>query len=157
TMTATSTSAAAQADKAARARIESALDECVFVEAGAGTGKTTALVARVLALVASGVPLREIAAITFTESAASELRDRIREELERRVRDTGDEEERRLCEQALGEADGAAIGTLHSFAQRLLSEAPIEVGLPPRIEVLDEVSSLLEFDERFLAFLNRLL
>jgi ATP-dependent exoDNAse (exonuclease V) beta subunit len=146
-----------QADKAARARIESALDECVFVEAGAGTGKTAALVERVLALVASGVPLREIAAITFTEAAASELRNRIREQLERRVRDTGDDRERVLCERALGEADGAAIGTLHSFAQRLLSEAPIEVGLPPRIEVLDEVSSLLEFDERFLAFLNRLL
>ena len=50
------------------------------------------------------------------------------------------------CRHALDQLDGAAIGTLHSFAQRLLSEHPIEAGLPPRVEVLDEVSSKVAFE-----------
>ena len=70
-------------DQAARDRIATDLDTTLFVEAGAGSGKTTALVGRVVALVASGtVELRTIAAITFTEKAGAELRDRVRRELE---------------------------------------------------------------------------
>src|SRR5206468_3412170 len=49
------------------------------------------------------------------------------------------------------------IGTLHSFAQRILSEHPVEAGLPPRVEVLDEVSSDVEFDRRWSDFQDRLL
>ena len=64
-------------DDAARARLRDELDTTLFVEAGAGSGKTRSLVDRVLALVRSGVEMRAIAAITFTEKAATELRDRI--------------------------------------------------------------------------------
>ena len=73
-------------DDAARARISrDGLDELLFVEAGAGTGKTKQLVDRVVALVLDrAIPMREIAAITFTEAAASELRSRVREAFERR-------------------------------------------------------------------------
>ena len=84
---------------AARRRITTeGLDELLFVEAGAGTGKTKQLVDRVVALVLDrGVPMREIAAITFTEAAASELRARIREAFERLVHDeaVGRDERRR--------------------------------------------------------------
>ena len=137
-------------DEAARYRIRTDLDTTLFVEAGAGSGKTTALVSRVLALIQSGVPLGEIAAITFTEKAGNELRDRLRRELEAAgpapiVRD------------ALDVLDGAPIGTLHSFAQRLLSENPVEAGLPPAVEVLDEVTSGLEFERRWVAFRDELL
>ena len=58
----------------------------------------------------------------------------------------------RRCRDALDQLDGAAIGTLHAFAQRILSEHPIEAGLPPRVEVLDEVSSGVEFERRWAAF-----
>ena len=58
---------------------------------------------------------------------------------------------------ALDQLDGAAIGTLHSFAQRLLSEHPVEAGLPPRVEVLDEVSSKVAFDRRWSMFRDQLL
>ena len=61
------------------------------------------------------------------------------------------------CRTALDQLDGAAIGTLHSFAQRILSEHPIEAGLPPRVEVLDEVSSGVEFERRWSAFREELL
>ena len=54
-----------------------------FVEAGAGTGKTTALVTRIVELIAAGaLQMERLAAITFTEAAAAELRDRIRQDLE---------------------------------------------------------------------------
>ena len=78
---------AAPPDQAARDRIATDLDTTLFVEAGAGSGKTTALVGRVVALVTSGaVELRNLAAITFTEKAGAELRDRVRRELQERGR-----------------------------------------------------------------------
>lgn len=147
------------ADQWARDRITlHGLDEGLFVEAGAGTGKTTQLVGRLLGLVVErGVLLREIAAITFTEAAAVELRDRVRERLERRAATDPDQDVRDRCHAALADADIAAISTLHSFAQRILSEHPIEGGLPPRVEVLDEVRSQLEFERRWEEFVDRLL
>src|SRR5215210_8455759 len=69
-------------DTPARDAIRTRLDATLFVEAGAGTGKTAALVDRVVALVEAGVPMRAIAAITFTEKAAAELRDRVRRALD---------------------------------------------------------------------------
>ncbi|HEY3144406.1 MAG TPA: UvrD-helicase domain-containing protein [Acidimicrobiales bacterium] len=148
-------------DSIARDRIRTALDETLFVEAGAGSGKTRALVDRVLALVVVGdVPLAAIAAITFTEKAAAELRDRIRTTLSTEAADAleaGDELRSVRCRQAIDDLDGAAIGTLHSFAQRILSEHPVEARLPPRIEVLDEVASMVAFDDRWTAFLDDLL
>src|SRR5690606_24087705 len=72
-------------DQAARALISGTegLDQTLFVEAGAGSGKTTELIARLTRLIDRGVELRHIAAITFTEKAAQELRDRLRGALSR--------------------------------------------------------------------------
>jgi len=62
-------------DQDQRDRITSSLDETLFVEAGAGTGKTEALVSRIVALITTGrATISGIAAITFTELAAAELR-----------------------------------------------------------------------------------
>ncbi len=133
-------------DAAARDAIRTRLDATLFVEAGAGTGKTAALVDRVVALVGGGVPMRAIAAITFTEKAASELRDRVRRELEKYG-----------ATEALEDLDAAAICTLHSFAQRILTEFPIEAGLPPRIIVQDEISSRVAFEARWRLFVDELL
>ena len=71
------------ADQSARDAISTRLDGNLFVEAGAGTGKTTALVGRMVALVLGDqMPVESIVAITFTELAATELRDRFRQALE---------------------------------------------------------------------------
>ncbi len=79
-----SAEAVLQNDEQAREAIRTRLDETQFVEAGAGTGKTHELVERVVHLVVdAGIPRSAIAAITFTEAAAAELRDRVREALER--------------------------------------------------------------------------
>ena len=117
---------------------------------------------RVLALVTADgpglpVPMRAIAAITFTEKAAAELRARIRGELEARVRSDTDPVVRDRCELALDELDAAAICTLHAFAQRILTDLPIEAGLPPRVQVCDEIASLVAFDERWRRFVDELL
>jgi ATP-dependent helicase/nuclease subunit A len=134
------------ADQHVRDRMTTALDSTLFVEAGAGSGKTTVLVDRIVALVRNGTPLRHIAAVTFTEKAASELRDRVRVKLET-AGEAG----------ALDELDGAAIGTLHSFARRVLSEHPIESGLPPLFEVLDDLGSRVAADRRWNELQTRLL
>jgi len=143
------------ADQAARHRIASDLDSTLFVEAGAGSGKTRALVERVVALIGSGVAMENIAAITFTEKAGAELRDRIRDRLH--SADTQSALGADVAESALRQLDGAAVGTLHSFAQRLLSEHPVEAGLPPSVEVLDDIGSQIEFDLRWRDFLDVLL
>ena len=143
-------------DQGERDRIRTDLDRTLFVEAGAGTGKTSELVQRVVGLVmTAGVPLRHIAAVTFTEKAAAELRDRLRVELE--ATDAADEQARQRQADALDELDAAAIGTLHSFAQRILSQHPIEAGLPPLVEILDEVSSEVAFERRWVEIRNQLL
>lgn len=116
-------------DAAARESAVRRTDLNVMVDAGAGSGKTKILVDRVCQLVESGVPIRNIAAVTFSEAAASELRDRLRAELADRHPDE------------VADLDAAAIGTLHSFARRILAEHPVEAGLPPVVEVLDEVAS----------------
>lgn len=149
------------ADQPARDRIAGrdgrGLDETLFVEAGAGTGKTTQLIDRVLALIDSEMELRHIAAITFTEKAALELRDRLRKALEEEVGHHGQDGRRALREQAREQLDGAPIHTLHAFAQRLLTDLPIEAGLPPKVEALDEVASQLAFERRWEAGRDALL
>jgi len=144
-------------DADARRSITDDLDDTLFVEAGAGSGKTKSLVDRVCALVTvKGVPMGEIAAVTFTEKAAAELRDRIRRELEHRSLTTA-EPARSRAATALDDLDGAAVSTLHAFAQRILGEHPIEAHLPPRVEVLDDIRSQLAFEERWVRFVDRML
>ncbi|CAA9261038.1 MAG: ATP-dependent helicase/nuclease AddAB, subunit A [uncultured Acidimicrobiales bacterium] len=143
-------------DEAERERVaRTGLGETLFVEAGAGTGKTHELVRRVVNLVVeTGVPLSAVAAITFTEAAAAELRDRIREAFEKSLADHLCEPDREACERALADIDQAAIGTLHGFCLRILSEHALAVELPPRVEILDEVSSQLAFEERWTRFVD---
>jgi ATP-dependent helicase/nuclease subunit A len=133
-------------DAKARALVRTSLDATLFVDAGAGTGKTTALVERVLQLVAHGVPVSSIAAITFTEAAATELRDRLRSALD-------DAEAAGAAPAGSVEAlDEAAISTLHGFAQRLLAAAPLQAGVPPQFSVLDETGAVQAFERRWYRF-----
>jgi ATP-dependent helicase/nuclease subunit A len=143
------TTAAVPPDEAERDRIRTDLDTTLFVEAGAGAGKTSSLVARIVNLVRSGVPITGIAAITFTEKAAAELRTRTRQRLEA---EPGPE-----TDGALARLDHAPIGTLHSFARRILFEFPIDAGLPPGFTVLDELESGLAFEEQWGDLLDDLL
>lgn len=118
-------------DRAARERIATDLDANLLVEAGAGAGKTTEMVNRMLALVAAGEPVERIAAVTFTRKAAAELRERFQNALEERLRTTSTDEERERYDAALRSIDRAFLGTIHAFCARLLRERPLEAGLDP--------------------------
>ncbi|MEJ7742443.1 MAG: UvrD-helicase domain-containing protein [Nocardioidaceae bacterium] len=150
-------------DQPARERIRDDTGSTLFVDAGAGSGKTKSLLDRVTTLVlVDGVSLRNIAAVTFTDKAGAELRDRLRTEFEKvwkggsKERPSSEEDKDRAAT-ALDDLDGAAIGTLHSFAQRILTMHPIEAGLPPLLEVLDEVGSSVAFDARWSVMQRELL
>lgn len=124
-------------DRDARRTIAEATDRSLLVEAGAGSGKTTALVARLLELLRRGVSLEEIVAITFTERAAGELRLRIRRELA--------SSSAPWVPPALARIDQALIGTIHAVAERLLLDGGSELGLPPLLEVVDEFDASAAF------------
>ena len=128
-------------DAPGRARITGDLETNLLVEAGAGSGKTTELVARMVALVGTGTAtVDEIAAVTFTRKAAGELRERFQIRLEERIRDEpaagADGLERERLGAALDDIDRIFVGTIHAFCARLLRERPLEVGLDPAFEEL---------------------
>ena len=134
-------------DQAARDRIRSDLDATLVVEAAAGTGKTTALVQRVLALLRTGkATLARIVAVTFTEKAAGEMKLRLRTEIER-AREDAEELERSRFDQALSELEEAHIGTIHGFCAELLRQHPIEARVDPLFETVDEDQQTRLFDE----------
>ena len=98
-----------------------------LLAANAGSGKTAVMVERfVEAVLTDGVPVGEILALTFTEKAAGELRERVR----RRFVALGEAEKAR-------ETDAAWIGTIHGFCARVLRARPLAAGLDPRFAVLD--------------------
>ena len=145
-------------DHDARVRIAAALDETMFAVAGAGSGKTRHLVERVLHVLLSGrARIDQLAVITFTEAAAAELRERIAEELDHVVIAFDDPVATQRAKDALSTLDGAAITTLHGFARRILSRFPLEAGLPPTFDVLDEARSLADLDEHWVDSVDALL
>ena len=150
-------------------RIVDDLEANLIVDAGAGTGKTYALVSRVVALVKAGVRMPNIVAITFTEAAAAELSERIRARLEQLLDDKHPDNvddllardltcgARELIGTAIAELDQASIQTIHSFAAQLLRNRPLDANLPPGWAAIDEVESSQRFADRWDQWLERTL
>jgi ATP-dependent helicase/nuclease subunit A len=124
-------------DAGARARIRTDLGTSLLVEAGAGAGKTTEMVRRMVALVRSGAArVDEIAAVTFTRKAAAELREKFQTALERELREAlasggADTAAAQRLDAGLRQIDRAFLGTIHAFCARLLRERPLDAGLDP--------------------------
>ncbi len=153
-------------DEGARRRFTTEFGTTFLVEAGAGTGKTTLLVARLLSMLASGAAhARMLVAVTFTERAAAELEIRIRQAVETAVVrgfDTLDAPLRmpleRLdpamaranLEKALAGLDAAHIGTIHSFCMSMLAQRPLESLLDPGAATVDNDGMLSRFGDLFL-------
>src|SRR6516164_5983319 len=136
-------------DSAARHRILTDFSTTLFVAAAAGTGKTTVLIGRIVALVREGVStLDRIVAVTFTEKAAGEMKLRLRTEIERARQDCT-AKQRALLEQALRELELARINTIHSFCADLLRERPVEAGVDPLFEIVAEDKERGLADEAF--------
>ena len=133
-----------QMDQISRNRIVTDIDSNFFVEAGAGSGKTTMLVNRMVAMVEQGRDISRICAITFTKAAANEFRGRFQKILLERSNpeisyiDRGyagqlpmpTEETRKRCAYALRNLDLCFMGTIDSFCQMLIAEHPYETDVP---------------------------
>ena len=123
------------ADQLERERIATDLGTNLLVEAGAGSGKTTALLQRLVALICSGrATVEQIAAVTFTRKAAAELREGFQTKLEERLleaRKAGNTDELARLTAALHDIEHGFIGTILAFCARLLRERPLEAGLDP--------------------------
>lgn len=120
----------------------------VLVRAGAGSGKTEVLAQRFVALLAGDIVGREplaperIAAITFTEKATADMRRRIAEVLDDRIAREDDGDRWTALIRARRTLGLARISTIHAFCARMLREYPIEAGVDPAFEVLDEYQSM---------------
>jgi len=130
-------------DEISRDAIVSKIDTNLFIEAGAGSGKTTMLVNRMVAMIEAGIPVEKICAITFTKNAALEFYDRFQAKLIDRSNPNNNSEPkragdlqkpnddtRRLCQNALSNIDLCFMGTIDSFCNMILSEHPSEANIP---------------------------
>ncbi len=130
------------ADAAARRIIRESLSESLIVEASAGTGKTTELVARIVQVLGKGLTtVDRIVAVTFTHKAAGELKIRLRQELDKARAAATDAGERERLESALKALEEAAIGTIHGFCAQILRSRPVEARVDPAFEELTDQES----------------
>ena len=141
-------------DQAERDRIRGDLDHSYVVEAAAGTGKTTELVARIVNVLASGrATVEQIVAVTFTEKAAGELKLRLRKELEE-TRASAAGERRARLDEALRFLEEARVSTIHGFCADLLRERPVEARVDPQFQVLTEDQADRLYNRAFGAWLE---
>ena len=148
-------------------------DRSVWVAASAGTGKTKVLTDRVLSLMLHGTPPARILCLTFTKAAAAEMSNRLADSLARWATFTEEQltedlakllddpadaalraRARELFARVLDAPGGMKILTIHAFCQSLLGRFPLEAGIAPHFQVLDERSAaemLLEAREEVLA------
>ena len=129
----------------------------VWVSASAGTGKTKVLTDRVLALLLSGSPPHRLLCLTFTKAAAAEMANRLNQvlsewaitdesELIKKIKFLTDKpadevtlrRARTLFAQVLDVPGGMKIQTVHAFCESLLGRFPLEAGLAPYFQVMDE-------------------
>jgi exodeoxyribonuclease-5 len=136
-----------------------------IVEAGAGSGKTSVLAARVICMLASGIDPKNIAAITFTEAAASELLGRVRKgiefclaweapqeigvELKTAFTDVITDEQKANLQRAQHAIGSLTISTIHGFCQKLIKPYPVEANIDPGATIIAGQDADLAFDDVF--------
>ncbi len=150
-------------------------DRSTALAAGAGCGKTLVLTERFLSYldprtVEPSAELHELVAITFTDAAAREMRDRVRRRCYDQLRAESDSSVASAWQNLLRSIDSARISTIHSFCTSLLRKHAVEAGLDPQFEVLDAAAadvlklqtvddvlrrSLLAEDERLMQLVQR--
>ena len=108
---------------------KSGLDKNMYIEASAGTGKTFTIRKLSAELVRNRIPLSEVLFVTYTDKAAGEMRDRIREEMVECL-SNAKPEEKPLFERACQDIDKAVIGTIHSFCRKTLHDFAYEANVP---------------------------
>ncbi len=118
-----------------------AIDKNISVTAGAGSGKTRILVDRFIKIVLLQPALtKKIVAITFTEKAASELRERIAEDVNNHLKKENlNPSERKNLQYIRDQLSSAHISTIHGFCMRILQEFPVQAQITPDFTILDPI------------------
>ncbi len=150
-------------DTQARNDIVNHIDRSYFVEAGAGSGKTTMLVNRMVAMVEAGIDIDKICAITFTKAAAGEFFERFQNLLIERSRKdyvwesagyAGElpeptEETRRNCEKALENIDLCFMGTIDSFCKMVLLEHPAKAHISSDVTLISDAEAEIFYKQLY--------
>jgi ATP-dependent helicase/nuclease subunit A len=145
-------------DQAARDKIKYELQTNFLVEAGAGSGKTTSLVERMVNLIITGTAeIEEIVAITFTRKAADELKVRFQSKLEQAWKKENNLDSKFRLSVALQNIERCFLGTVHSFCAKLLRERPIEANLDLTFKELEETDDLELLEETWQIFLQNVM
>lgn len=154
------------ADYDARRKAITAIDKSIMVEAGAGVGKTSVLGSRIAVMLASGISPKAIAAVTFTEAAASELLGRVRKFVNIILNHKDGEkidpeleaafpggivsaDQRRHLQKARRAIGSLTITTIHGFCQRLIKPYPVEANIDPGATIVAGPDAELMFDDVF--------
>ena len=164
-----------------RIKAQTQFGKNLVVEAGAGTGKTSSLIRRMcIALLAQGVAIEKMVALTFTEKAAAEIKNRLVNALHQVIRDM--QQEQRIqtsvsetnllhvlrtsfalkdaailarVQAALAKLDRASVGTIHGFCADVLKTFPLEAGLSPQAEIDAGDKAARLFEARWNTFLDK--
>ena len=146
-------------DKESRDLIIKDLSRNFFVEASAGSGKTTSLVYRMVALVEKGVPVDKICTITFTKAAADEFFSRFQKMLSIRSVFKEDKTDEYLgkksiktvqrCQEALNNIDSCFLGTIDAFCNMIAHEFPFELGIPSDAKLISNEDFEVAVKEEF--------
>lgn len=143
-------------DQEARDKIKYELNTNFLVEAGAGSGKTTSLVERMVNLIYTNIcKIEQIVAITFTRKAADELKIRFQSKLESIWKTEEDIDRKERLADALQNIDRCFLGTVHSFCAKLLRERPIEASLDISFKELEDADDLVLLEEGWQLFLQK--
>jgi ATP-dependent helicase/nuclease subunit A len=145
-------------DQAARYKIKHELNTNFLVEAGAGSGKTTSLVDRMVNLIYTGTAkIEEIVAITFTRKAADELKVRFQAKLEDAWKKEQDPTIQFRLGMAMQNMERCFLGTVHAFCAKLLRERPIEAGLDLNFKELEEADDADVLEEAWQLYLTNIM
>ena len=119
------------------------IENHVCVTAGAGSGKTTVLVQRYLKILRErDVTPRQIVAITFTEKAAAEMKERIIEEMSEEI-ENADVEHSNSLQRFRDEMNSAHISTIHAFCSSILREFPFQADVPANFSIVQGIDQKL--------------
>ena len=122
-----------------RNRIKDDVNSSIFIEAGAGAGKSTSIVGRVMSQIKAGISPRRIVVITFTNNATEEILSRINKAVyEESLNPNISASDRELYKRAFKDLPGMNISTIHSFCFTILSEKSLNIKLPIGVELIEE-------------------
>lgn len=135
--------------KEIRDLIQNDIESSIFIDAGAGAGKTTSIVGRVLNQIKNGIEPKRIVIITFTNKATEEILSRINDRVYKAAREEKDLKTKELLTNAFNNLGSMTISTIHSFCYTLLSERSLNINLPIGVELMEDDELFEQQDKLF--------